>query len=248
MYPGEIHLNNRNISSAENSLTKRTVEKIEGPIFIGRTWSEYLKMFDLKRKDLVNGKILDCAAGASSFTAEMSKRGYDVKALDILYDEDPDVLTDKYRKHMEVLIEGLSSADSFVWNFFSDREDLKEKRDDAFRQFIEDYRKHMGSRYIKANLTNLPFPDNKFSMVLCSHLLFIYDHRLDYTFHLNTIKELVRVTSHEVRIYPLVKNRGIKSDFVKRIVNDIPDVHISIVKVDYEFRKGGNEMMKILKS
>ncbi len=240
-------MNNRNIPNAETSRTKRTIEKIEGPIFIGRTWSEYLKMFDLKRKDLVNGKILDCAAGSSSFTAEMSKNGYDVTALDILYNEDPDVLSDKYNKHMEVLIEGLSSVDSFVWNFFSDIEDLREKRDNAFRQFIEDYKQHMGSRYIKANLTNLPFPDNKFSMVLCSHLLFIYDHRLDYTFHLNTIKELVRVTSNEVRIYPLVKNKGLKSNFVKRIVNDIQDVNISIVKVDYEFRKGGNEMMKIVK-
>ena len=38
----------------------------------------------------------------------------------------------------------------------------------------------------------------------------------DYNFHLNTIKEMLRVTSNEIRIYPLVKNRGKKSDFVKR--------------------------------
>ena len=54
-------------------------------------------MFNLSIKDLVNGKILDCAAGASSFTAEMSKKGYEVIALDILYDEDPDVLRHKYK-------------------------------------------------------------------------------------------------------------------------------------------------------
>ncbi len=240
-------MNNRNISGAKNFHVQNTVKKIEGPIFIGRTWSEYLKMFDLKEDDLVNGRILDCAAGASSFTAEMTKQGYDVVALDILYNEDPDELIDKYRSHMKVLIEGLTSVNNFVWNFFSDVEDLKEKRDDACREFIEDYRKQQSKRYIKADLNNLPFPDNSFSIVLCSHLLFIYDHRLKYTFHLNTIKEMLRVTSKEVRIYPLVKNKGLKSDFVTRIIKDIQDVDIKIVKVDYEFRKGGNEMMRIIK-
>ena len=87
-----------------------------------------LKCSNLKEKDLINGKILDCAAGSSSFTAEMSKKGYKVMALDILYDMDPDILCDKYREHMEVLIEGLASVDGFVWNFFSDIDDLKEKR------------------------------------------------------------------------------------------------------------------------
>jgi SAM-dependent methyltransferase len=233
------------MSNAKNFDANSTINKIEGPIFIGRTWAEYLKMFDLKRKDLVKGRILDCAAGASSFTAEMSKNGYDVMALDLLYNKDPDVLCDKYRKHMKVLIEGLASVDSFVWNFFSDIEDLKEKRNDAFREFIEDYKKNSKNHYIKADLNNLPFPDNNFSMVLCSHLLFIYDHRLDYKFHLNTIKEMIRVASNEVRIYPLVKNRGLKSDFVQCIINDLQDVDIKIMKVNYEFRKGGNEMMII---
>ena len=58
---------------------------------------------------------------------------------------------------------------------------------------------------------------------------------------------MIRVTSNEVRIYPLVKNKGLKSDFVTRIIKDIQDVNIQIVKVDYEFRKGGNEMMRIIK-
>jgi hypothetical protein len=58
---------------------------------------------------------------------------------------------------------------------------------------------------------------------------------------------MLRVTSKEVRIYPLVKNKGLKSDFITRIIKDIQDVDIKIVKVDYEFRKGGNEMMRIIK-
>jgi len=204
-------------------------------------------MFDLSSEELASGKILDCAAGASSFTAEMSKRGFDVTAVDILYNEDPDVLCDKCRYHMKILVEGLGSVDHFVWSFFNDLEDLKNQRNQACREFIDDYRNQMGRKYITADLTRLPFEDNRFSMVLCSHLLFIYDHRLDYEFHLNSIKEMLRVTSRELRIYPLVKNKGIKSEFIEPIINDLQDFEVNIVKVDYEFRNGGDEMITIRK-
>jgi SAM-dependent methyltransferase len=243
----EIKLKETNIN-----LEKKNIElnhhfsKIKGPIFIGRTWREYLKMFNLKSEDLMEGKILDCAAGASSFTAEMSKRGYDVKAVDILYNEEADLLCDKYKEHMKVLVEGLSSVNTFVWSFFQDLEDLQKQRNQACIEFITDYRNHR-KRYISADLTRLPFEDRSFKMVLCSHLLFIYDHRLSYEFHLKSIKEMLRVSSSELRIYPLVKNKGLKSKFVKRIIKDLPDVHAEIVKVDYEFRKGGNEMFKLIK-
>jgi len=237
----------KNSSTVKNPKIKPPWDRIKGPIFIGRTWFEYLKMFDLSSEELAGGKILDCAAGASSFTAEMSKRGFDVTAVDILYNEDPDVLCDKCRYHMKILVEGLGSVDHFVWSFFNDLEDLKNQRNQACREFIDDYRNQMGRKYITADLTRLPFEDNRFSMVLCSHLLFIYDHRLDYEFHLNSIKEMLRVTSRELRIYPLVKNKGIKSEFIEPIINDLQDFEVNIVKVDYEFRNGGDEMITIRK-
>ncbi|HEX7468862.1 MAG TPA: class I SAM-dependent methyltransferase, partial [Methanobacterium sp.] len=178
-----------------------------------------MKMFDLSSDELAGGKILDCAAGASSFTAEMNRRGFDVTAVDLLYNEDADVLCDRCREHMEILVEGLGSVDHFIWSFFSDLQDLKLQRNHACIEFIHDYLNNKGKRYIAADLTSLPFEDNKFSLVLCSHLLFIYDHRLDYEFHLNSIKEMLRVTSKELKIYPLVKNKGLKSDFVMRIID-----------------------------
>jgi Methyltransferase domain len=226
---------------------KTPLSSVKGPIFIGRTWAEYLKMFNIVSEELFEGKILDCAAGASSFTAELSKRGGEAVAVDLLYNETADDLCDKYSEHMSVLLEGLGSTDHFVWKFFSNLDDLKAQRNQACKEFISDYRDYRGKRYIAADITNLPFDDNTFSMVLCSHLLFIYDHRLDYTFHLNAIKEMIRVTSGDLRIYPLVKKKGMKSVFVERIFNDLHDVDVKIVSVDYEFRKGGNEMIKISK-
>ena len=74
--------------------------KIEGPIFIGRSWAEYLKMFDLDLEKLNNKKILDCAAGASSFTDFLSKNGIDASAVDLLYDKDPEFLKRRCQEHL----------------------------------------------------------------------------------------------------------------------------------------------------
>lgn len=54
--------------------------KIKEPLFIGRSFAEYLKMFNLNLK---NKNILDCAAGSSSFTANMTQRRYNVKAANV---------------------------------------------------------------------------------------------------------------------------------------------------------------------
>ncbi len=230
----------------KHSGKKQPFGRIKGPIFIGRSWAEYLKMFDLEVEQLAHESILDCAAGASSFTAHMSNNGCDVTAVDILYNNEADILCYKCREHLEALIEGLKSFDHFVWNYFQDLEDLRLERSRACSEFIDDYRDHKGERYIAADLTSLPFEDGNFSMVLCSHLLFIYDHRLDYEFHLKAIREMLRVSSRELRIYPLVRNRGEKSPFVNRIIKDLQE-DVEILKVDYEFREGGNEMIKIKK-
>lgn len=221
--------------------------KIKGPIFIGRSYQEYLKFFHLEHGCLENNRVLDCAAGASSFTAHMNRKGYDVIAVDILYHQDPGFLQRRCEEHLNALVEALSQMEGhFVWSFFQDMNQLREHRMKVCRDFSQDYRAGRGERYIKADLTSLPFKDNTFDLVLCSHLLFIYDHRLSYEFHLNSIKEMLRVASKELRIYPLVKSKGEKSPFVKKIMEELQEtVKIEILKVDYEFRKGGDEMMKM---
>jgi len=223
--------------------------KIKGPIFIGRSWAEYMKMFDLDEEYLKDKPTLDCAAGASSFTAHMSRRGFDATAVDILYDRSFKFLQERCKKHLYILVDALSEMKNhFVWSFFTDLDDLRMHRMAACREFIEDYKKYKGKKYIKADLTQLPFSDNSFHLILCSHLLFIYDHRLSYRFHIDSIKEMLRVSSKEVRIYPLIKHNLKKSLFVDGIMEELKGkANVEIVKVDYEFRKGGYEMMKIIK-
>ncbi len=223
--------------------------KIEGPIFIGRSWAEYLKMFDLDLEKLNNTKILDCAAGASSFTYFLSKKGIDVSAADLLYDKDPEFLKRRCQEHLHALVESLGKMEyEFVWSFFKNLNDLKSHRMQSCLDFNRDYKINRGKKYIKADLTQLPFEDESFDMVLCAHLLFIYDHRLNWNFHLSAVEEMIRVSSNEVRIYPLVKNKGKKSIFVDKLIKNLPEgLETEIVEVDYQFRRGGNEMLRIVK-
>lgn len=222
--------------------------KIEGPIFIGRGWKEYLKFFNLEEQQLKIIKILDCAAGASSFTAYMNMKGFNVTAVDILYDQKCSFLFLRCKVHTNALMDALTPMEGhFVWSFFKDITDLKKQRLSACEDFSKDYRENKCQNYIKADLTNLPFKDDSYNLVLCSHLLFIYDHRLDYDFHINSIKEMLRVTSDEVRIYPLIKHHNKKSPFLKRVIDDLHHIEIEILKVDYEFRKGADEMMLLKK-
>ena len=57
------------MSRVEQS-TKLDLERI---IFIGRTFEEYLDMFSLSVEELKGKRILDCPAGACSFTAVGNK-------------------------------------------------------------------------------------------------------------------------------------------------------------------------------
>jgi ubiquinone/menaquinone biosynthesis C-methylase UbiE len=218
-------------------------------VFVGRSYDEYMKMFDLDLKYLKNKKILDCPAGASSFTAELSRRGYDVIASDILYNTDPSSLEKKCENDLSKIMQALSgNEDMYIWKYFRTPGELKKHRITIYQTFIRHYRSGKYNRYNRAELPNLPFKDNEFSLVLSSLFLFLYDDRLDYAFHRDSIQEMLRI-SKEIRIFPLIGLNGKKSSFVDKILADdlAREAEIKIKKVPYEFMLGGNEMMKITK-
>jgi SAM-dependent methyltransferase len=206
-------------------------------------------MFDLNLSELKNKRILDCAAGASSFTDYMGKNGYDVQAVDLLYGQDADFLYEKCQEHLQILVGALEQMQSqFSWDFFENLDELKEHRLESCRQFTLDYGENKGNKYLKADLTQLPFADDSFDLVLCAHLLFIYDHRLSWDFHQHAVNEMLRVSSSQLRIYPLVKHQAKKSLYVEKIIKGLDEkVKARIVKVDYQFRKGGDEMLLLTK-
>lgn len=216
-------------------------------VLIGRTFDEYYKMFKISSINK-NEKILDVASGVSSFCAEARVLGYDVTASDRIYCFSAEEIEEKCAKDLEITMEKMAEVkDLYKWEFFKDIKHLKMHRRKAYKAFIEDYKQNLGVRYVNTEYPKNSFKDNEFDIAFVSHFLFMYDEYLDYEFHKGVIKELARISSKQVRIFPIVNLKGEKSIFVNKLVEDIDysNYKIEIVKVNYEFAKGGNEMLVV---
>jgi hypothetical protein len=183
---------------------------IDDVAFIGRTVGEYERMFDLDLSAWTGESILDCPAGACAFVAEANERGIDATAADLLYDVPPDELREKCAADVDGAIAGFDGVeDQFVWAFYDGVADVRDHWTAAYQRFIEDYEDHFDTdRYVQTQLPDLPFDDDSFSLVLSAHLMFLYMDQLDHEFHEQSLLELARVASTEVRVYPLARFDG----------------------------------------
>lgn len=115
------------------------------------------------------------------------------------------------------------------------------------KSFLADYEAgKIAGRYLPQSLPNLDFPDNQFDLCLCSHFLFLYSKARSRNFHLDSIKELLRVAT-EVRIFPLLQLDCQPSPYVESVLQECARLgfQAQILPVDYEFQKDGNQMLKI---
>ena len=117
----------------------------------------------------------------------------------------------------------------------------------AMQQFLAGFEQgKQEGRYRSEELPSLPFKDNEFDIGLCSHFLFLYTEHLSLDFHHTSVAEMCRV-AREVRIFPLLDLRGVKSQYLNPIFSEFMKAGytIEITQVDYEFQRGGNQMMRI---
>jgi hypothetical protein len=215
---------------------------------IGRTFEEYHNIFELNNNLLKNEKILDVASGVSSFCADANRQGFNVTASDRIYTFSPTEIGQKCSQDLDMIIKQLPDiADLYMWNFFKDIESLKAQREKAYKLFIEDFKNYGTKRYVPVEYPLTYFLNEQFTISLMSHFLFLYEDKLNYDFHKKTIMELLRITSKEIRIFPIVNLKGKKSSFVNALMQDkdFERFKIIIKKVDFEFMKNGNEIMVI---
>ncbi|MEH7545500.1 SAM-dependent methyltransferase [Neobacillus vireti] len=234
------------MSRAEQNM-KLELERI---VFIGRTFEEYIDMFSLSNEELKGKKLLDCPAGACSFTAVGSKNGLKVTACDIAYYYSVDDLKNKGLQDIEHAMEQMEkSKRNYIWNYFKDVEDLKKHRLSALKDCTNHMKKSSKS-YVPVTLPSLPFNDEEFDLLLSAHFLFMYADRLDYKFHLKTLDELLRVTKEEIRIFPLVDLEGKRYEHLDKVIEylTIQGCVVDEVKVPYKFQKNANSMLRIIKS
>ncbi|SDN65046.1 class I SAM-dependent methyltransferase [Alkalicoccus daliensis] len=228
---------------------QRTKLDLDRIIFIGRTFEEYLDMFLLSAEELQGKKILDCPAGACSFTAAGNKAGFQVTACDIAYDHSPEDLKNKGLEDIRHAMEHMEKAkNNYCWDYFSNINKLKSHRLRALKDCTDDM-KEAANRYVPVTLPELPFNNEEFDLILSAHFLFMYADRLDYQFHLETLQELLRVCREEVRIFPLVDLEGKRYEHLDEVISFLAGqgYQVEEVKVRYEFQRNANAMLKIIK-
>ncbi len=209
----------------------------------GRAYIEYVNMFDLK-PDFLSKKVLGCGDGPAAFNSVGNAFGGNITSIDPIFSLSKKDIEKRINETFgEVINQTKLNADKFNWEMYGSVEALGKIRMKSMLQFLNDFEQGLEEgRYIAAELPNLPFADNTFDLALCSHFLFLYSEHLDLDFHLKAIDEMLRVAS-EVRIFPVVDLNANRSVHLDAVLNKYPNSELSTV--NYEFQKGGNQMLKI---
>jgi hypothetical protein len=220
---------------------------LDGVVPWGRSFDEYLRMFSLSERDL-ELKILGCGDGPASFNSEASRRGWRVVSCDPIYQWSASDIRSRVAETYEQIMEQTrQNADEFVWTSIPSVEELGRRRMAAMEAFLDDYDAgKTEGRYVAGSLPVLPFADDTFDLALCSHLLFLYTAQLGEDFHKSAVRELRRV-AREVRIFPLLALGGERSPYVETVaaLAHAAGDEAVVETVPYEFRRGGNQMMKV---
>ena len=187
-------------------------------------------MFALTEEDLGRA-ILDCAAGPSSFNAEMVGRGRRVISCDPIYEFSAEQIRSRVAAVRDDMIQQVrGQMGQFVWEYMRSPEHLEEMRMGAMEKFLADFSLDARrERYRVQALPKLEFEDGEFEMALCSHFLFLYSDWLDEGFHVESVGELLRVAG-EVRIFPVTEMDGRVSRHLRAVRDEF---ETELVKVDY---------------
>ena len=213
----------------------------------GRSFDEYVAMFALSEEDL-SKSILGSGDGPAGFNAELTRQKGKIVSVDPLYKFSSREIKGRIDEtYHEIMSQTRENADEFVWDLIPSVEKLGCVRMESMEDFLSDYSVGLKEhRYIAASLPHLPFEDGEFELALCSHFLFLYSEHLSSEFHVQSIKELVRV-SGETRIFPLLELGAKKSRHLEVVIRKLEaeEMQVDIESVPYEFQIGGNQMLRI---
>ncbi len=211
----------------------------------GRSFEEYVRMFDLSAADL-GKRILGCGDGPAAFNAALTARGGRIVSADPVYAFSAAQIEGRIAVTYEkVMAQLCANEHDYLWTEFSGPEELGATRMAAMKTFLADYEKgRAAGRYVAAALPKLPFADGAYDLALVSHFLFLYAAQLDADFHIRSMIELLRVAK-EVRVFPLLTLDGRSYPEMAAVRSGLEKVGVATLvrKVPYEFQKGGNEML-----
>lgn len=213
----------------------------------GRNEGEYEQMFALGEEE--RGKrILSCGDGPASFNAERHQKGQRIISLDPIYQFSAEQIRQRVNESYLQVSEGLRAKQAdYVWKHFPNVDALCASRLQSMEAFLTDYDAGKAEgRYVAGKLPLLPFASKSFDLVLSSHFLLLYSDHLDLEFHLAGISEMLRIAA-EIRIFPVLAMDNRYSKHLDAVCAHFSarGLDVALQRVDYEFQKGGNEMLVI---
>jgi hypothetical protein len=215
----------------------------------GRSRKEYELMLSLSPEDLSRG-VLDCGGGPASFTAELSASGIRAVSVDPIYAYSGLEIQTRFEEVVEPMIAQVrATPEDWTWGYHRDPDDLCANRRAALEGFLADYEQGLQAhRYVAGELPALPFDASSFGLAVCSHLLFLYSDLLTEDFHIRAVTELCRVAD-EVRIFPLLTLARKPSPHLAAVQAAVHSQGMAskVMRVDYEFQRDGNEMLRIFR-
>lgn len=238
---------------------------LDGVAFYGRTYNEYAEMFNLQLEEWQGKRVLDCCAGPASFAAEAHRMRVNAIACDPMYvhglqdllpraEEDVKLCLRKSEGQKKLFDANTNSCEKPDSHYMSEKQR-------AIFTFSRDFTQgKVEGRYVAGSLPELPFASNSFDLVLCAHFLFVYASRSNggmlegekfpLSFHIDAIKELIRVSRDEVRIYPLKGPNCQDNTMVAAIIDALCDepVEADLRPVTYRDIAGANTMLRIIKN
>lgn len=216
-------------------------------------------MFNLNPGQLKGKRVLDCASGPSSFAAEANLYDIEVTSCDPMYSTDGHALASIWKDH----VDQVGERKAVVGHLFDDNalsEQFQQRKKKSRDYFLRDYEINASNgRYVYGELPNLPFSDKSFDLSLCANFLFLYtsletggmllEDRFNFEFHRKALLELIRVTSGEVKVYPIKGPHKVHfHHYIGDLLKDdhFRDVELLIEPVTYRDIRDAHEMLRIL--
>ncbi len=219
-------------------------------LITARPLSDYRDMFLLTDEELCAGPILDCPGGASPFGAQVRARGGDVVSVDPMYETPQSEFAQLLERHIARHRAWMSAyPGGFDWSYIGSPASAARSFEVSAEFFLTDY-VPASENYVAAALPTLPFDDQHFRLSLCSHLLFSYPEHLSYEDHVASLLELIRVSSDEVRVYPLVDTAGRTYPRLDELRRDLADTGVvtTVRTANCSYHPGGDQMLSCRRS
>ena len=214
---------------------------------LGRSAADYRAMFALESSDRAR-RLLGCGDGPAAFNAGWSGEGGQAVSLDPLYAWPAAAIRARIAATFPDIVRRMhAEPERFALKPGETIDALAARRWQAMQRFLADYADgRRDGRYLAGALPKLPFADRAFDLALCSHLLFLYEAQLSQAFHLQALRELLRVAD-EVRVFPLVNLDAQPSAHLAPVRAALAQagVRTEIVGVDYEVQRGASQMLRL---